>query len=40
MKYHEKSLNIKLNILGENHPDTARSYNNIGNVYKNKSDFD
>ncbi len=29
-EYYDKALAIQLKVLGENHPDTARSYNNIG----------
>ena len=35
-----KSLQIKFKTLGENHPDTAASYNNIGSSYDNKGDYD
>jgi hypothetical protein len=28
----EKALRIKIKVLGEEHPDVAISYNNIGNV--------
>ena len=30
LKYYNKSLTIRLNTLGENHPDVAASYNNLG----------
>ena len=33
-----KSLAIQLNTLGENYPDVAVSYNNIGIVYRAKGD--
>ena len=33
-----KSLAIRLYTLGENHPDVAQSYNNIGIVYQAKGD--
>ena len=32
-EYHELSLNIRKNILGEEHPDTASSYYNIGSIF-------
>ena len=35
LEYHELSLNIRKKILGEEHPDTAASYNNIGLIYYN-----
>jgi hypothetical protein len=28
----EKALRIKIKVLGEEHPDVALSYNNLGNV--------
>ena len=31
---HEKALKIRVEILGESHPDTAGSYNNLGLFYK------
>ena len=34
------NLSIRLNTLGENHPDVASSYNNIGEVYTNKHELD
>ena len=30
----QKSLQININTVGENHPEVARNYNNIGYVYK------
>ena len=33
-EYHEKSLAIRKEIYGEHHGDVARSYNNLGNVYR------
>jgi tetratricopeptide (TPR) repeat protein len=33
-------LEIRENVLGKNHPDTANSYNNIGLVYCYLSDYD
>lgn len=32
-KYYEKALKIREEVLGENHPDTASSYNNLAIVY-------
>ena len=40
LRYYKKSVTIKLNTLGENHPDVADSYNNIGNVYRGKGELD
>ena len=31
---------IKLKTLGEEHPDVATSYNNIGMVWKSKGDYE
>jgi tetratricopeptide (TPR) repeat protein len=33
LQYFQKALAIQLAVLGENHPDVATSYNNIGDVY-------
>ena len=38
LEYHSKFLAIRLNMLGENHPDGAQSYNTIANVYNAKGD--
>ena len=38
--YYEKALKIQLATLGENHPSTATSYNNIGLAWKSKGDYD
>ena len=40
LRYYKKSVTIKLNTLGENHPDVAASYNNIGIVYRDKGELD
>jgi tetratricopeptide (TPR) repeat protein len=40
LEYYEKSLSIILSVLGDNHPDVAISYNNIGNVYAFQGDYD
>jgi tetratricopeptide (TPR) repeat protein len=34
------SLKIRLDTLGENHPDVATSYYNIAIVYNSKGDYD
>ena len=33
LKYGKESLEIRKNFFGENHPDVAASYNNVGNTY-------
>ena len=33
-------MKIRSQVLGENHPDMATSYNNIGNAYCNRGDYD
>ena len=38
LEYHSKSLAIRLNMLGENHPDVAQSYNSIGSMHNAKGD--
>ena len=40
LEYYNKTLDIRKQLLGENHPDTATSYNNIGAVYDDKGDYD
>ena len=40
MEYCEKSLEIKLKNLGENHASVATSYNNIGSVWYSKGNYD
>ncbi len=35
-----KALEIRLNKLGSQHPNTAASYNNIGNAFKSKGELD
>ena len=38
--FYERDLKITVAALGENHPDVAASYNNLGVVYKNKGEYD
>ena len=40
LEYHNKALEIRKDVLGENHPDTADSYSNLGIVYKNLGNYD
>ena len=40
MEYYNKALGIQLNVLGENHPDVAASYSNIGLAYYSLGDYD
>jgi tetratricopeptide (TPR) repeat protein len=39
LKYHNKSLDIKMRTLNPNHTDIAASYNSIGNVYEKTKDY-
>ncbi|HRF57905.1 MAG TPA: tetratricopeptide repeat protein, partial [Campylobacterales bacterium] len=39
LEYYEKALKIRLASIGENHPDTANSYQNIGVVYNDKGEL-
>jgi hypothetical protein len=32
IELYEKALRIRIKVLGEEHPDVARSYNNLGAV--------
>ena len=36
---YEKSLRIREKVLGEEHPDTATSYNNLAGVYKSQGEY-
>jgi tetratricopeptide (TPR) repeat protein len=40
LHYCENSLAIRLKTLGDEHPDVAFSYNNIGSIWKRKGKFD
>ncbi len=40
LEYYFKILEIRKETLPPNHPDIARSYNNIGSIYSNKGDND
>ena len=37
---HQKSLDIKIRVVGSDHPDVAASFNNIGAVYAGKGDLE
>jgi tetratricopeptide (TPR) repeat protein len=39
LKYAERALSIRVNILGTRHPDTASSYGNVGNVCGNLGEY-
>ncbi|MCC8076549.1 MAG: tetratricopeptide repeat protein [Clostridiales bacterium] len=39
-RYHKDALDIRLKVLGENHPDTANSYNDLGVVYVRQGKYD
>ena len=40
LQYHEKSLNMDLNIYGHtDHPSIAASYNNIARIYHSQGDY-
>ena len=36
---YQKSLDIRLKALGEEHPDVANTYNNMAIVYRNQGDY-
>jgi tetratricopeptide (TPR) repeat protein len=40
LEYYEKSLRIKLKTLGGEHPDVAKSYSNIGFIWRDKGEYD
>ena len=39
LEYYQKALAIKEKVLGEEHPSTATSYNNIGGVFDSRGDY-
>jgi len=39
-EYYQKSLALRLELLGEKHTDVAKNYNNIGNLYQNIQQYD
>jgi preprotein translocase subunit SecA/nephrocystin-3 len=39
LELHRKALNIRCKFLGDNHPDTANSYTNIGYTYGELGDY-
>ena len=40
IEYYKKALKIRLKVLGEEHPSTAATYNNLGMAYHSKGDYD
>ena len=40
LQYYENARNIQESVLGENHPDLATMYGNIGTIYSVKGDYD
>ena len=40
LEYSEKSLAIRLKILGGEHPDVGRSYHDIGFIWRDKGEYD
>jgi tetratricopeptide (TPR) repeat protein len=39
LEYYQKDLNISLQMIGKNHPDTATTYGNIGSVYDSQEKY-
>lgn len=39
LEFYEKSLKIRVKLLGEKHLNTATSYNNMGSVYQNMNKY-
>eukprot|EP00911_Craspedida_sp_UC1_P002947 UC1_evm1s2150 len=39
LEYSKRSLKIRLETLGENHPDTATTYNNMASVYESQGEY-
>ena len=40
LEYYQKSLDIKIRVVGGDHPNVATSYNNIGNVYNRQGQYE
>ena len=40
LEWYQKALAICERVLGKEHPDTATTYNNIANVYKNQDNYE
>jgi len=40
VSFYRKALDIRLEILGEKHPDVAISYNNLGAIYYQTGDYE
>ena len=40
LEYYQKALEIFIKVFGQDHPDVATSFNNIGAVYEGKGDFE
>ena len=40
LEYHSKALEIRKDILGDSHPDNARTYNSIGAIYEQMGELD
>ena len=40
LEYYQKSLEIQTRVSGQDHPDVADSFNNIGAVYAGKGDLE
>jgi len=39
-EYYLKALQIQKDVLGENHPDTAASYGNLGTLYDKSGEYE
>jgi tetratricopeptide (TPR) repeat protein len=39
LEYYGKALAIRERVLGAEHPDTAKTYNNMAVVYENQGDY-
>jgi len=39
LEWYRKALAINEKVLGEEHPDTATTYNNIAGVYSSQGDY-
>ena len=40
IQFYKEALKIFKEVLPENHPDFASLYNNLGNAYADKGDYD
>ena len=40
MEFYQKAIKISEQVLGEQHPNTVSTYNNLGGVYQAQGDYE